>query len=498
MNYFISENIFTLNSGTEHAQANRTRLFNQVGKRAVYVSRNYNRFISHDREAMNLTADESINMYDYFQGLLYETGEELPLRLVPQLALDTYHIHSHGPNYSTLDEAGRQVAKITVLPGTVGLVNEIMWNDRAGNPTRRENYDWRGFISSIDYFHPDGNLGARYYLNRAGATVIEETFMNVDGQLQPTMWKLTQADGDQRFNTEDELFLYFLNQLVGKDGEAVLISDRRSLDAVIAKVAPVRSRWAAFHGLTENVHADGSTTPYDVYQPVLTTLKESYDGILVPTVRQQEALTELYPDSNVCVIPDTVVTEHHEHQVTEGAPDHQLLCVGRLAKDRRPEMALQVFKRVVAVNPEARMSLIGYASSTEYLEELKQLAKDLEVDSAVDFAGYLSDDQLGERYATGRVLLSPAKQEAFGITALEAMSYGVPVIAFDVPDTASLIHTGKNGVLVPEADLKEMANQVLNLLTDQSRWQTLSTQAQKTASAFLPNPVIGQWNQLGF
>ena len=73
MYYFVSENIFAYNSGTEHAQAQRVKFFNRQAKQgrlgqAAYVTRDYNRFLSRDANAIGLNADEVLNMYDYFQG----------------------------------------------------------------------------------------------------------------------------------------------------------------------------------------------------------------------------------------------------------------------------------------------------------------------------------------------------------------------------------------------------------------------------------------------
>ncbi|WP_054750501.1 hypothetical protein [Lacticaseibacillus thailandensis] len=68
MYYFITENVFGLNSGTKHAAARRTNLFNAEGERAYYVSRNYNRFLSRDLANIGLNPQESINMYDFFSG----------------------------------------------------------------------------------------------------------------------------------------------------------------------------------------------------------------------------------------------------------------------------------------------------------------------------------------------------------------------------------------------------------------------------------------------
>ncbi len=69
MNYFVSENVFTFNSGTEHAQAKRVQLFTEQGQSAQYVTRNYNRFLARDAEAIGLHAEQVLNMYDFFQGV---------------------------------------------------------------------------------------------------------------------------------------------------------------------------------------------------------------------------------------------------------------------------------------------------------------------------------------------------------------------------------------------------------------------------------------------
>lgn len=72
MYYFVSENIFAYNSGTEHAQAQRVKFFNRQATQgrlgqASYVTRDYNRFLSRDANAIGLNADEVLNMYDYFR-----------------------------------------------------------------------------------------------------------------------------------------------------------------------------------------------------------------------------------------------------------------------------------------------------------------------------------------------------------------------------------------------------------------------------------------------
>ena len=67
-----------------------------------------------------------------------------------------------------------ELARINVMPATVGLVNDILYYDRFGNTTARENYDWRGFKSSVDYFHPNGALAVQSF-EQDGVPVIDDT-----------------------------------------------------------------------------------------------------------------------------------------------------------------------------------------------------------------------------------------------------------------------------------------------------------------------------------
>ncbi|KRN28839.1 glycosyltransferase [Lactobacillus selangorensis] len=498
MYYFVSENIFTFNSGTEHSQARRTKLFNKMGRKAVYVSRNYNRYLERDRQSVDLPADQSLNMYDYFQGTVNVPRQEQNLRLLPELPLDEYHIHAHGPNYSTLDQAGKKLAKITVQPATVGLVNEIVTNDQYGNQTTRENWDWRGFLSSVDYFHPDGSLGVRRYLDLKGNTVIEQVWMNVNGKLQPTLWKLLDYHDQMfRFNTEDQLYLFFLNELIHDDDDAKIISDRRTLDYVVADVQGAKQKWPAFHGLhTERTHNVASAPLLPVYQDVLTKFPDAFDGVLVATPQQQQDLQSRYPQVNVLVAPDTVIDDIHPHQPQTA---QVVLYVGRLSAEKRPEEALKVFAEVKRQLPDAKMIMAGYASGPDYLEQLKHQANNLGIDGSVDFAGYQTQQQLHELYAHASVILQTSEAESFGMNLVEAMGYGVPVVTYDIQyGTPYLVLDDQNGYVVPDGLDQAMATKVIKLLTDDTDWQSKSQAAQAKAVGYTPDKTFAKWKQLGF
>ena len=507
MYYFVSENIFAYNSGTEHAQAQRVKFFNRIAQqgmlgKAAYVTRDYNRFLSRDAGAVGLHATEVLNMYDYFQGTTDVQRQEQPLRLLAQIPLDKYHIVGHGPNYSTLEDAGRVVAKINVMPATVGLVNDILYYDRADNLTVRENFDWRGFKSSVDYFHPDGQLAVQKFLNLAGESVLEVTHMNINGQLLPSMYKLIDYLGhDYRFNTEEQLFLFFLNEITRQQPETTLISDRRGLDHIIAGVQGTNHKFAYLH----DIHTSDTKQPvrgklYPAYLNVLERYGQAFTAILVPTIAQQRDLQTRYPQLNIKVAPDVVVDEKTlaQPRVTlSERQSHQLLYVGRLSPEKRPEQALRVLARVVKTVPDATLTYYGYAATQEIMHELQELATKLNVADRVTFGGYVSEAVLQKAYQQAQVILQTSVGEGLGMNLVEAMSYGVPSVSFDVPYGAhALIEDGVNGYIVPDGSNLAMAQKVTELLLDDDLWTQMSVAAYDKAQAFSDNKMATIWQQV--
>ncbi|MDR3191324.1 MAG: glycosyltransferase [Lactobacillaceae bacterium] len=500
MNYFVSENIFAFNSGTEHSQAKRVRLFNEKQPNsAVYVTRNYNRFLDRDRQGLDLTASDVLNMYDFFQGTTNVERKEQSLRLLDQIPLDEYHIIGHGANYSTLNHAGREIARINVMPATIGLVNEILYYDRAGNTLSRENYDWRGFKSSIDFFNPDGTLAVQQFLNQAGAPVIEIVHMNVKGKRYPTMWKLLNFRGvNLRFQSENELFLYFLNILANDNQGSTFVSDRRSVDLIVAEIIGAKAKFAYLHDIhTPDVSKPQKGALYDSYKVALIEKVQNFDGILVPTQGQRTDLTVRFPKATVRVAPDTYVNDATLAAAPVGLEQrvkNRLAFVGRLSPEKRPEDAIKVLAEVVKQVPDATLEFIGYAANTEILPNLKKQAEDAGLQDKVIFNEYGNYARVGEVLDNAQVLLQVSLGEGFGMNLVEGFAHGVPAISYDINYGArDLVTEGVDGYVVPSASANKAAERIVELLQNDEQWNAFSTAAYARTQSFSGDAMYANW-----
>ena len=134
---------------------------------------------------------------------------------------------------------------------------------------------------------------------------------------------------------------------------------------------------------------------------------------------------------------------------------------------------VKAFVRVRAVYPTAVLVLLGAGPEEERLMAQVRAAG---VAGSVTFAGYQRDVALYESMFT--VAAVPSLEEGFGLTAVEAMALGVPVVASDVGGLREVVRHRKTGMLVPPANPEALADAILELLDDSQLRLSLVTAAQ--------------------
>lgn len=109
------------------------------------------------------------------------------------------------------------------------------------------------------------------------------------------------------------------------------------------------------------------------------------------------------------------------------ATNRTLLYIGSLYPHKNITVVLQALKQL----PSYRLVIIGARSV--FMEAVKKQSQELQVESQVEFAGFVPDAELSNYYARATALVQPSLSEGFGLTGVEAMAQGVPVIASFIP-----------------------------------------------------------------
>jgi glycosyltransferase involved in cell wall biosynthesis len=153
-----------------------------------------------------------------------------------------------------------------------------------------------------------------------------------------------------------------------------------------------------------------------------------------------------------------------------------ILFVGRISPNKRIDDLIRVFAVYQRfVRPASRLLLAGdFGGQERYYEALLRMAEGLRL-SEVVFTGHLADDDLRACYAAADVFLCLSEHEGVGVPLLEAMSFGLPVVAFDAAAVRETLRGG--GVLLTEKRPEQVAELLDLLQRDQGlRAAVLATQ----------------------
>jgi glycogen(starch) synthase len=135
-----------------------------------------------------------------------------------------------------------------------------------------------------------------------------------------------------------------------------------------------------------------------------------------------------------------------------------VLFLGRLTNQKGPYFFLHTVKKVLEQEKDVLFIVVGQG---EKLPELINQAFGLEIMDHVIFTGFISEQEVLEAYARASVYVMPSVAEPFGITALEAMASGTPVI---VSKNAGVSETVSHCFKVDYWDTHEMANKIISIL----------------------------------
>jgi poly(glycerol-phosphate) alpha-glucosyltransferase len=175
----------------------------------------------------------------------------------------------------------------------------------------------------------------------------------------------------------------------------------------------------------------------------------------------------------------------------------KIVYIGRLSPEKRPDQAIRALAKVVETVPDATLEFHGYPANQEILQQLKDLAGQLNVTDKVTFGDYITGDALAEAYKSAQVIVQTSVGEGFGMNLVEAFGYGVPAVSYDITyGTKELVKDGVNGYVVPAGAHGTMGERIAGILSDDGQWATLSEGAYKKAAEFSAKNMYAAWQDV--
>ncbi len=237
-------------------------------------------------------------------------------------------------------------------------------------------------------------------------------------------------------------------------------------------------------------------------------LYNSCEIVVATTPVQTDMLRADYevPESKLCMIPPGYddnrffpVGEASRAAIRQrlGFKGKAILALGRLATNKGYDLLIQAFAETARRDAEAQLYLaVGGekmdGTEKRILGECRDQTAALGLNDRVHFSGYVADEDLADTYRAADVFVLSSRYEPFGMTGVEAMACGTPVVATTHGGLYRVLRFGVDGLFADTFDAADLGLTILKPLRFQKLRDRLSRNAAQTARSLFTWTGIAQ------
>ena len=195
---------------------------------------------------------------------------------------------------------------------------------------------------------------------------------------------------------------------------------------------------------------------HSLLQAYMPDFCEAVDLVISPSESMAKILRELEVKSHIEVIPNGVdLQKFHEAKpfprAQFGYTDQDILLIyaGRIAPEKNLSFLLQAFAGLAQVLPNVYLLMVG-GGKRNFEEEVQSLIAQLAIGNRVHSTGMIAYDDIPSYLAMCDIFVTSSVAETFGMSTVEAMGVGLPIMGIHAAGTSDLVEDGKTGFLSTE------------------------------------------------
>jgi glycosyltransferase involved in cell wall biosynthesis len=315
---------------------------------------------------------------------------------------------------------------------------------------------------------------------------------HVDSILYPYI--TSQVYSDEVRNLKDEVYgLSLMEEVRRYARKAGAIAVSENCDVIhahdwLAFLAGIEAKRAVKKPLVVHVHATeydrtgGTGINSEVYEIEQAGLREA-DAVIAVSGFTKNILIEKYgvPPEKITVVHNGIDTEEYKKlpsriEALKQAGNKIVLFVGRITLQKGPDYFIRAAKRVLEYRPRTLFLVSG---SGDMERQMIREAADAGMGDKVIFAGFLRGDELNALYQAADLYVMPSVSEPFGITPLESLANGTPVLISKQSGVSEVItHCLKTDFW----DTEDMADKIISALDNRALSENLRENGRREAA----------------
>lgn len=205
------------------------------------------------------------------------------------------------------------------------------------------------------------------------------------------------------------------------------------------------------------------------------------------TLTEQDAKIWNIPKKTV-IIPNCIQSSHIEHSTCK---NKQVIFVGRFSYQKGIDYAIDIWKIVHQKFPDWELHLYGEGELKEiYVSEIKKQSLDTTI-----FI-HKPTSHIDNTYKESSIFMLTSRYEPFGLVIPEAMSCGIPCIAFKCSGPINIIDDQINGLLIDNGNIQKFADAICYLIENEQIRKTMGQKAIEKAQFYDIQNIMPKWKEL--
>ncbi|EHN59935.1 accessory Sec system glycosyltransferase GtfA [Oenococcus kitaharae] len=492
--YSFNLGIGWASSGVEYAQAYRANIFRKLHQPAKFIFTDLilNENIAHLTENIGFQDSEIIWLYTFFSDF--------------EIAPSSYPLSQLEASFpfaaSSVERSEKQVRYIFQSNNTIvtaylkqgsSFVERVEYVSR-GKLIRKDYYSYGRFLT--EYYAPKDNRAHAYlrrFLNENGSVAFEEV---TDDQGQ-AFYRFP----DRIIDSKELLIQYFVSCLHLTADDSLIIDRSTGIGPSIMKAKGPAKVGVVIHA--DHFNAGSTNDDYVLWNNFYEFQFENAadtDFFITATAQQKKLLAKqfdqyMHTQPRIADIP--VGSIDHLSYPTEARRPYSLMTASRIAGEKHIDWAVIAVSQAHEKIPQLTFDIYGKGGEEQRINKLIQK---LGASDYIHLKGHVDLTNVYQHYGA---YLSASTSEGFGLTLLEAIGSGLPIIGFDVRyGNQTFIKDQQNGYLIPSDrseelhfNLDEMSDKIVQLFTKDDL-KAFQQQSYDIAENFLTTKVEKKWQQL--
>jgi len=190
---------------------------------------------------------------------------------------------------------------------------------------------------------------------------------------------------------------------------------------------------------------------------------------------------------NIGILPEGIsFLPWHPTQFLEKEDKVTFTYVGRFARYKGIDSAIDAFGQLKKDYPDARMWIVGKEKSKFKDEVLMPIIEKhkLVIDKDIVFHGFVSEERKLELMSKSHTLLYPSDREGWGLTVTEAGAVGTPSIVYNSPGLIDAVNNGQAGYIASKNDSNELFELMKDSIENKKLYKTMRNNAYEFSKKF--------------